>query len=267
MARFADWSYRAVIGAGTLFALVFLVAPTLVVLVTSFTGGNTLRFPPESYSLRWYGELFNNSPQLLAAARESLVVAAWTTLICVVLGTAGAYAISRSRSRLAGMLDAVFMSPMVLPSMAFGLALLLVLSVAGVSLGTWTLVAGHTVICTPFVLRMVSASVQQLDGTLLQASTGLGASPWFTFRHITLPLIKRGVIAGAFIAFLTSFDHVPVSLMLADPRSETLPIHLWTLLENNLDVRVAAVCGVLVAVTSVVAILFERMRRNSETIL
>ena len=84
---------------------------------------------------------------------------------------------------------------------------------------------------------------------------------------ITLPLIKRGVVAGAFIAFLTSFDHVPVSLMLADPRSETLPIHLWTLLENNLDVRVAAVCGVLVAVTSVVAILFERMRRNSETIL
>ena len=266
MARFADLSFRLLMGTATLLALAFLMAPTVVVLVTSFTDGNTLGFPPENYSLRWYRELAFHSPQLLAAARESLVVALWTTAICVVLGTAGAYAIVRSPSRLAAALDAVFMSPMVLPSMAFGLALLLVLSVAGVTLGTWTLVAGHTVICTPFVLRMVSASVQQLDATLLQASTGLGASGWFTFRHVTFPLIRRGVVSGAFIAFLTSFDHVPVSLMLADPRSETLPIHLWTLLENNLDVRVAAVCGVLVAVTSLVAFAFERMRRHSGSI-
>jgi putative spermidine/putrescine transport system permease protein len=267
MAWFADVSFRTLMGAATVFALLFLMAPTVVVLVTSFTNGNTLSFPPENYSLRWYRALAFNSPQLLSAASESLVVALWTTVICVVLGTAGAYAIVRSPSRLAAVLDAIFMSPMVLPSMAFGLALLLVLSVAGVTLSTWTLVAGHTVICTPFVLRMVSASVQELDATLLQASTGLGASGWFTFQHVTFPLIRRGIVAGAFIAFLTSFDHVPVSLMLADPRSETLPIHLWTLLENNLDVRVAAVCGVLVAVTTLVVVAFESMRRQSGNIV
>jgi putative spermidine/putrescine transport system permease protein len=110
---------------------------------------------------------------------------------------------------------------------------------------------------------MVGASLQQLNMTLLECSASLGASAPLTFFSVTLPLIKRGVIAGGLIAFLSSFDHVPVSLMLADPRSETLPIHLWTILETNLDVRVAAVCGVIVFFTLVIAVLFDRMAGSS----
>jgi putative spermidine/putrescine transport system permease protein len=156
-------------------------------------------------------------------------------------------------------LDAFFMSPLILPTMAFGLALLLMFSTMGVRLSSWTLVAGHVIIATPFVIRMVSAAVQQLNPSLLDCSASLGASARFTFLHVTLPLIKRGMIAGGLIAFLASFDHVPVSLMLADPRSETLPIHLWTILESNLDVRVASVCGVIVGFTLGLTLLFDRM--------
>lgn len=138
---------------------------------------------------------------------------------------------------------------MVLPAMAFGLSLLLVFNLLGVRLSAATLVLGHTIICVPFVIRMVSASVQQLNPVLITCSLSLGASRWYTFRRITLPLIRRGMVASCFVAFLTSFDNVPVSLFLADARTEVLPIKLWAILEGSLDVRVAAVSGVIVLLT------------------
>ena len=149
------------------------------------------------------------------------------------------------------MLDSLFMSPMVLPAMAFGLSLLLVFNILGIRLSTATLVLGHTILCVPFVIRMVGASVQQLNPVLIDCSFSLGASRWYTFRRITLPLIRRGLVAGCFVAFLSSFDNVPVSLFLADARTEVLPIKLWAILEGSLDVRVAAVSGVIVIVTLV----------------
>ena len=165
--------------------VILLVAPTVVVIIASFTGEMTLRFPPRSFSTRWYVELWTASPQIMRATRESLFVAAITTVICITAGTLASLAIARSTSRLALALDAFFMSPLILPTMAFGLALLLLFSTLGVPLSSWTLIAGHVIICTPFVIRMVSAAVQQLNPTLLDCSASLGASPLFTFVHVT----------------------------------------------------------------------------------
>ncbi|MGE3702009.1 MAG: ABC transporter permease [Hyphomicrobiaceae bacterium] len=251
-------SYRWAISTLGWFAIFLLTAPTLVVVIASFTDDLTLKFPPQSYSVRWYTELWSDSPEILRAVKISLEIAVTATVICVALGTFASIAIVRSHSQWAVALDSFFMSPMILPTMAFGLALLLMFASLGVNLSAWTLVAGHTIICTPYVIRMVSASLQQINPSLLDCSTSLGASSTFTFFNVTLPLIRRGVIAGALVAFLTSFDHVPVSLMLADPRSETLPIHMWTILETNLDVRVASVCGVIVGLTLALAVLFDR---------
>src|SRR3954452_17928215 len=220
-----DRIYASVIGAIAGFGMLLLLAPTLIVVIISFTGGITLKFPPPSWSMRWYGELLN-SREIIDPALTSLKVAA-----------------------LASVLDALFMSPMVLPAMAFGLSLLLVFNMLGIRLSVATLVLGHTIICVPFVIRMVGASVQQLNPVLIPSSLSLGTSHWYTFRRITLPLIKRGIIASCFVAFLSSFDNVPVSLFLADARTEVLPIKLWAILEGSLDVRVAAVSGVIVIVT------------------
>jgi putative spermidine/putrescine transport system permease protein len=244
----ADRLYDIAVGALAGFGMLLLLAPTLVVLIISFTGGITLKFPPPSWSLRWYLELLQ-SWEIIAPALTSLKVAALATLLSTVLGTAAAIAIARSELRLARILDALFMSPMVLPAMAFGLSLLLVFNVLGIRLSTATLVLGHSIICVPFVIRMVGASIQQLNPVLITCSLSLGASRWYTFRRITLPLIKRGIFASGFVAFLSSFDNVPVSLFLADARTEVLPIKLWAILEGSLDVRVAAVSGVIVILT------------------
>jgi putative spermidine/putrescine transport system permease protein len=256
-----DWealSLRAVFGALAAIAIVFLVGPTVIMLLTSFTASQSLRFPPDGLSLRWYAALLD-ADQMQAAAWNSLVVAFWTTVLSVVLGTAAALGIARSRSPLARACDVLFMSPLLLPALAFGFAALIFIHRLGFAPSIPFLVLGHTVVCVPFVLRTTIAALSQLDPALLDASQSLGAGGWRTFRRVTLPLIAPGLGAGAFLAFMASFDNVPVSLFLADERSEMLPIHLWQQIETNLDVRTAAVSGLIVMFTLILMLLAERL--------
>src|SRR6266478_715953 len=207
-----DWealSLRLVFGALAAVAILFLVGPTLVMLLTSFTASQSLKFPPDGLSLRWY----------------------------IVL----------------------FMSPLLLPALAFGFAALIFIHKLGFSPSIPFLVLGHIVVCVPFVLRTTIAALSQLDPALLDASYSLGGGRLMTFRRVTLPLIAPGLGAGAFLAFMASFDNVPVSLFLADERTEVLPIHLWQQIETNLDVRTAAVSGLIVIFTLVLMLLAERL--------
>ena len=256
-AGFDTRSLHGVFGTLTAIAVVFLTAPTIVMLLTSFTATESLRFPPQGYSLRWYKALLE-ADQMQAAAWSSLVVAFWTTLISAVLGTLGALAIARSRSRFARIADVAFMSPLILPALAFGFAALVYIHRLGFHPSIPLLVLGHVVVCVPFVLRTTIAALAQVDSALFDASASLGAGRVMTFRRVTLPLIGRGIAAGAFLAFMASFDNVQVSLFLADERTEMLPIHLWQQIDTNLDVRTAAISGVIVIATIVLMVLVER---------
>jgi len=152
----------------------------------------------------------------------------------------------------------LFMSPLLLPALAFGFAALVFIYQLGLRPSIPFLILGHVVVCVPFVLRTTLAALTQLDPSLVDASLSLGAGGWMTFRRVTLPLIGRGVGAGAFLAFMASFDNVPVSLFLADERTEVLPIHLWQQIETNLDVRTAAVSGLIVIATLLMMLAAER---------
>jgi putative spermidine/putrescine transport system permease protein len=255
-----DWeslSLRATFAAITAVAIVFLVAPSLIVILTSLTASQSLKFPPDGLSLRWYVALLK-ADQMQQAAWTSLVVAFWATLLCGVLGTAAALAISRSARGWARFFDLLFMSPLLLPALAFGFAALVFIYQLGLRPSIPFLILGHVIVCVPFVLRTTLAALTQLDHSLLDASASLGAGQWMTFRRVTLPLIGRGVGAGSFLAFMASFDNVPVSLFLADERTEMFPIHLWQQIETNLDVRTAAASGVIVIFTLVLMLLAER---------
>lgn len=257
--RLERWTFYGVFGALGLIAVVLLIAPTVVVIITSFTNGFSLKFPPQGYSLRWYAALWNESPEILNAALLSVQVAALATASSVLLGVAAAMALARRRDLWARVLDSIFMSPLMLPTLALGLALLVLFNITGQGLSMTTLVIGHIAITTPYILRTTSASLAQMDAAMIESARSLGASAWFTFRTVTLPLIVPGIAAGAFIAFMASFDNVAISLFLSDARSEMLPIRLWHIIESNLDVRAAAVSGVLVAATIVLGVVMERM--------
>jgi len=255
--RWDSLSLVLVFGLLAAIALVFLIAPTLIVLITSFTASQSLKFPPDGLSLQWYAALLD-ADQMQRAAWNSLVIAFWTTVLAVVFGTAAALAIARSRSPWLRAADTLFMSPLLLPALAFGFAALIFINKLGFTPNIPFLVLGHVIVCVPFVLRTTLASLSQLDPALLEASESLGAGRLMTFRRVTLPLISSGVGAGAFLAFMASFDNVPVSLFLADERTEVLPIHLWQQIETNLDVRTAAASGLIVMATLVLMALAER---------
>ncbi len=252
-------SFFGLLVALALVAGVLLIAPTVVVLITSFTSGFSLKFPPPGYSPRWYLALWTESPEIIAALLLSLKVAALATSVSIVLAVSAALPLARRPEAWARAVEAFFLSPLMLPTLAIGLALLMLFNLAGGGLSFWTLVAGHIAITAPYVFRTTTASLVQLDGALFECARSLGASPLFLFRTITLPLIFRGVAAGAFIGFMYSFDNVAVSLFLSDARSEVLPIRMWHLIESSLDVRAAAVSGVLILATLVLMLVMERV--------
>jgi len=248
-----------VFGILAVFSLVLLLAPTVVVIVASFTSSYSLRFPPPGYSTRWYEALWTQSPEILNAIVLSLKVASISTGISIVLAVAATLALARRREQWARAVEAMFLSPLMLPTLALGLALLMLFNLAGFGLSFWTLIIGHVAITAPYIVRTTSASLVQLDKSLLESARSLGASSGFTFRTVTLPLILPGIAAGAFIAFMYSFDNVAVSLFLSDARSEVLPIRMWHIIESNLDVRAAAVSGVLIGATVVLMLVMERL--------
>jgi putative spermidine/putrescine transport system permease protein len=239
-------------------ALLLLVSPTVIVLITSLTSGFSLKFPPDGLSLKWYVALFTASPEIVAAAKVSLQVAALATAAAALLATAAALALARSQAALARTLDSLLMSPLLLPSLVLGLAMLIAFDRAGFELSLTTLVIGHIAICFPFILRTAMASLATLDPALLESATSLGARGWFAFRTVTLPLIRNGVGAGAFMAFMASYDNVAISLFLSDARTEVLPIRMWNLIENMLDVRAAAASGILIGATLLLLFVMER---------
>jgi putative spermidine/putrescine transport system permease protein len=251
-------SFRAVMIALAAAAFLLLLAPAFVVIVVSFTSGFSLKFPPPGYSLKWYVALLD-AWQLQFAAGNSFKVALATTLVTILLGVPAALAIARSNSARAKFLDGLLMSPLILPALSFGLAALMFFSLIGWTVSPLTLVIGHVIVCVPYVLRTTVASLAQLDGSLLESSASLGASRIYTFRRITLPLIRPGILAGAFIAFMSSFDNVPVSLFLRDARTDMLPIRMWQDLEGKLDVSIAAVSGVMIVLTLSLMIVMERL--------
>ena len=251
-------SLNLTLGVLALLCLALLILPTAVVILVSFTSGFSLRFPPPGYSLRWYVGLLD-AWQLQLAALNSFKVATWTTFLSVLLGVAAALGIARSRLLAANLLDSLFMSPLILPGLAFGLSALIFFSMIGWQVSVLTLVIGHTIVCVPFVMRTTIATLVQLDPVLLESSASLGASRWYTFRRVILPLIGSGILAGAFLAFMSSFDNIPVSLFLRSASTEMLPIRMWQDLESLLDVRIAAVSGVLVFTTLVLMIIMERI--------
>jgi putative spermidine/putrescine transport system permease protein len=252
-------SYETVLALLAMIGITLLIAPTIIVLITSFTNAFSLKFPPPGWSTKWYVALWKESPEILEALLLSLKLASIAVMFAILLAVPAALAIARRRENWARLVESLFLSPLMLPSLALGLALLMLFNLAGTGLSFSTLVIGHIAITAPYIFRTTAASLLQLDPALIESAKSLGAQPWFLFRTITLPLISRGILAGAFIGFMYSFDNVAVSLFLSDARSEVLPIRMWHIIEASLDVRAAAMSGVLIAATVALMILMERI--------
>lgn len=236
----------------------FILSPILIVVPVSFSQTQYVVFPPHGLSLRWY-QNFLNTPELVGSMFLSLRLAALSMLIASVLGIMAAMALTRHRFPGRELVRAFFMAPLVVPGIVLGIALLMFFSKTFLAGRFGSLLAAHVVVVLPYVIRTVTASLYGLDPSLEQAAMSLGAAPLVTFGTVTLPLLKSGIMAGAILAFITSFDELVVSLFLAGPNLTPLPVQIYTYIQYTSDPTIAAISVVLVVFTAAVVMLTERV--------
>jgi putative spermidine/putrescine transport system permease protein len=250
---------RRVLGVFCAGVVLFLMAPTLVLIPMSFSSGRTLAFPPPGFSFRWYENLFGD-PSWRLAAETSLEVALLTAVLATLLGTPAAFALVRGRFRGRTLMNAVVLSPMIVPLIVIAIGMYAVFARWNL-LGSITgLVIGHTALALPFVVINVAASLRTMDRDLEAASLNLGAGPLRTFWYVTLPVILPGVLAGALFAFITSWDEVVVAIFLTNPLVNTLPALMWEEVNTQIDPTVAAAANVLTVLTTALFLMWLVLR-------
>lgn len=235
----------------------FIMAPLIVIIASSFTSAGYVSFPPIGFSLRWYEEILGR-PEFLESFQVSVVIAIVSAGGATLVGTSAALAVARYDFPGRALLATFFLSPLMLPTIVIGIALLIFVNGLGVPRTMWGLVVGHIVITVPFVIRLVGASLAGFDQSLERAAINLGASPWTAFRKITLPIIKSGVAAGAAFAAIVSFDDISVALFMSSPSATTLPVRIFTAVEQSYSPLVPAVSSVTIVLMLILLVLIER---------
>jgi putative spermidine/putrescine transport system permease protein len=238
-----------------------LILPVLIVIPLSFTGRASFVFPPQSWSLRWYGELLTE-PDWRDALVNSLRIGGLVVVVATVLGTAAALALNRTRVRGRSLLGALIVSPLIVPVVIIAVALYAVFLRWHLTGTTTGFVIGHTMLAMPLVFVAVSAALASFDRRLESAAATLGASRAKTLAKITIPLVLPAVGAGAAFAFIMSFDEVVVSLFIASPTRRTLPVQMMNSLEA-VDPTMAAASTLLLAITTLFICLAIFVRKET----
>lgn len=252
--KLGNVAFLALVGA----VYAFLLLPLVIVVLASFNAGEYLTFPPQGFSLRWYAAFLQSGP-FMDSLLFSLELALVAMAISTVLGTCSALYVVRYGGTWRNPLRLLITAPLLLPEVLTAITLLFFFYNIGLGKTVGGLVIGHVLITLPFVFLTVSSALYNFDDTLEEAARGLGAGRLATFRRITLPLIKPGVISGALLAFIISFDLFAVSLLLKDIGRSTLPIQLFDYVKWNFDPTAAAVATASMAITLVAILLADRL--------
>ena len=242
----------------TLLVMLFLMAPLVIIVVVSFTPTALITFPPQGFSLKWYAAIFDSKNHFVEGLRNSLLVGVLATLLDVLLGVTGALCVCRYSFKGKQALLNYFTSPMYVPSVTFAFVLLQVYSRIGGIPGFWRIFIGHFIIIMPYIVRNTVSVLHVFNWTLEDAAASLGADPVQVFFKITIPLAKPGVLAGALLAFLYSFDEVALSGLLSTPKFITLPVRIMNYMELTFDPALAAVSTILIVISLILVVLMEK---------
>lgn len=297
------WHYAYLVICGLIFF--FLIAPIIVIIPLSFNAepyftftDRMLSFDPEGYSMRWYRSLLTFGMQnpdatgwalwsdawqnanWVKAAKNSIIIGVFSTLLATVLGTLAALGLSRPEMPFRRAIMAILISPMIVPLIITATGMFFFYSnpcellglvglptncgrLAGTYLGV---ILAHATLGIPFVIITVTATLVGFDQSLNRAAASLGANPRTTFFRVTMPLILPGVISGALFAFVTSFDEVVAVLFIAGPEQQTIPRQMWNGIREQISPAILAVATLLVIFSIALLTTVELLRRRSERI-
>lgn len=256
---------RGALGAWVFVAalLVFLFAPVLVVVLFSFNGIASTSLPFEGFSVRWYESAFQN-PRFVDSLKNSVVVAATTAAAVAFLGVNASFALTRRPSRVLNYFSSFVTTPLIVPGLFLGVALLSFYDLVGLvfqPLTLRTVIIGHVLITLPFVVLIVNARLMRFDRSIEEAARDLGATPLQAFRKIVFPLVAPALIGSILIVVAWSFDEFIITLFTG---GGTLPILIWGMLRRGIDPSVNAIASVIIATTIVATVLAGRFVSSRE---
>ncbi len=238
--------------------VLFMLAPLAVVMAVSVSASPVFTLPPPALSFRWYERLLTLR-DLWPAARVTVEVALLSTAVSLVLGTLCAIAVDRGDFRGRSAIVTFAVSPLMMPGLVVGVALLQALRDVGLRDAYASLLIGHVVITLPYVTRTVLASLSLFDFSLIDAARTLGYSYPRALGKVMVPVLAPAFLTSGLFAFLASMDNYPISLFLTDARTKTLPIQILRYLEERPDPTVAAISSGLIVLTIVVLLLADRL--------
>ena len=246
---------------------IFLIGPILVIMPLSFNSEPYFTYPMAGFSLRWYDEIFGDSPLSILWQRaivNSVIIAVCATILATTLGTLAALGMTRINFRGKGMLLAILISPIVVPIVITAVGMFyfyaqigLVGTLAGITLA-------HTVLGVPFVVITVTATLVGFDQNMVRAGAILGAGPIRVFFMVTLPLILPGVLSGALFAFATSWDELIIVLFLATTEEHTIPRRMWSGIRELISPTIASAATILIIFSIILMVVMELLRRRGE---
>jgi putative spermidine/putrescine transport system permease protein len=240
----------------TLYAL--LIAPLMVIVLVSFGSSPTFDFPPHGFTLEWYRAFFGKPEMVGAFFKVSLPIAAATSVLAVLIGSAAAIACMRLRFVGRELLFTLANLPLMVPQVVLGVAMLLLLVMLHVQPSIATLTLAHTVITLPFVVNTVTASLAKIDPSLEEAAMTLGCTRARAFLLVTLPVVRAGVLSAGIMAFIISFGDINISLFLTSPGVTTIPVYTLSSLAFQAEPDIAAASALQILVVSALLLVLGR---------
>ena len=243
------------LGIYVLLFMVFLMTPIFVVVLISFSSAAFVVFPMPGLSLQWYVRVFEYQP-FVNSLWVSIQIAFASAVLGALIGVPAALWAARSRSAYANFLSNFLLMPISVPAIVLGFALLYMTSAMMLGVSFISLLLTHTVVSIPYIARTVLAVYRSMPPDFEESAAVLGASRWRVFTHVTLPLIRPGIFAGALFAVLISLDNLPLSFFFGSASTNTLPVVMLSYMQNQFDPSVAAIATVqmLIAIFALVVV-------------
>jgi spermidine/putrescine transport system permease protein len=240
----------------------FLYLPIIVLVVYSFSGSGVGGFPPASWTLDWYRQLFADGA-LWDAVLNSLIVAAFAVAIALGLGLPAALALDRANFPGKSLFRRLVLLPLILPGIITGLSLLMLFVAAGMKLSLVTVTLGHGTALISVATTEIFAGLQKLERAQEEASLDLGASPWGTFWRITLPNLRVSLLAAGLLIFTLSLDEIAVSFFLIG-RDNTLPLEIWSRLRRGITPEINAISTLMLLFSILTILIWYRLRTRRQ---
>ncbi|NRG17228.1 ABC transporter permease [Rhizobiales bacterium] len=237
---------------------VFIIAPIAIVVWMAFSAQAYIGFPIPAYSLKWFYRIVEYEP-FLNSLIVSIELAIASTIVAATIGVPAALALARSRAGFADGLATFLLSPISMPQIVLGFALLFYLSALGFGVSFTALLLGHTLCGIPYIVRTVLGVYRSQPADFEEAAAILGANRWQVFRYVTLPLVRPGIFAGGLFALLISMDNLPISFFFGSPDTNTLPVVLLSYTENQFDPSIAAVSTVQMLLALLALVVVDRV--------